>query len=81
MALEELEICLVHGAKVLHVSQIDVDLDDVVEAAARGFEDVLEVRQGPFLVCFISFGGPACKEKTQELRIKLRESSDAGKKV
>ena len=43
---EELIPGLVESAKVGHVGQVDVDLEDVVQAAAAGLQDGLEVEQG-----------------------------------
>lgn len=40
---EELVVDLVHGSKVAHVGEKDVNLDDVLEAAARRIEDGRQV--------------------------------------
>lgn len=43
--LEELVVHLVHGCKVFHGRQEDVDLEHVFEATARGFQNGSEVLQ------------------------------------
>lgn len=40
---KELVVGLVHGGEVGHLGDVDVDLDDVAEAAPRGLEDGGEV--------------------------------------
>lgn len=32
---KELVVCLVHGGKVVHGGQEDIDLDDILQATAR----------------------------------------------
>lgn len=40
---EELIVCLIHKSKVLHISDVDVHLDDISQATAGLFEDSLKI--------------------------------------
>lgn len=45
---QELNVHLVHGGKVLHISQVDIVLDNLLERRARELEHLLEVlKNGP----------------------------------
>jgi hypothetical protein len=70
---EEINVHLIHGGEVLHVGEIDVILDDLLERGAGKLEDLLQVLENcsllPRVISGIEDQSDTGKKKDERLRL------------
>ena len=66
---EEINVRLIHGGEVLHVGEIDVELDDLLEGRTGKLEDLLQVLESCSLLHALVEDQSDTGKKNERLRL------------